>query len=95
MRSILFALFFLTAASGVVYAEDSSSGGPNPRAMAEFDDEANGGTVLSEAVGPVDRDAIEEQHEIDREMAEEDELWAIDDALMYEHARKKGWINDD
>lgn len=95
MRSLILVLFFLAAVFDTVHAYGDSSGGPNPQALAEFDNAANGGTGLSEAVGPVDRDEMQQEHRIDCDIAEDDELWGISDYLMYEHARKKGWIDED
>jgi hypothetical protein len=95
MRSLMLALFVLAASCNSIYAYGDTSGGPNPQALAEFDSAANGGTGLSEAVEPVDRDEMQEEHRMDCDIAEEDELWGIDNYLMYEHARKEGWVDED
>lgn len=96
MKILLFTFILLFIAVNSLCAE-----GNDPRhldrseALEEFDDNMNGATMLVDDIPPVDREALMEEHREDECWAMEDEMWGIGDALWCEHARKKGWFDED
>lgn len=96
MKFLVFVLLFASIAFNPLLADDDDPLHPNrSAALDEFDDNMNGATMLVDDIPPVDRDALMEEHRENEDWAMEDEMWDIDDALWYEHARKKGWLDED
>ncbi len=96
MRFLLFCLLFASIACRPLLAEDDDSLHSNrSAALDDFDDNMNGATMLVDDVAPVNREALMEEHREDEDWAMEDEMWGIDDELWHEHARKKGWLDED
>jgi len=95
MKRSLLALLLLVATSTALSADDNAQHAPNPAALEEFDDSVNGSRELVDTIPGANREALMEEHRENEAWAFDDEMDAIDDALWYEHARKKGWLDDE
>jgi hypothetical protein len=83
------------ASSQGAFAEDDTQHGPNPQALAQFDDSVNGSTQLVDDIPKANREEIMAEHKENEDWAFYDDMYGIDNELWYEHARREGWLNND
>ena len=93
-NTIVTLLFFCSNYPSGAFADDEQQSGPNPQALAAFDNSVNGSTQLVDNIPKADREAIMEEHRENEAWAFDDDMCAIDDAMWYGYARKKGWLNN-
>lgn len=77
------------------FAEDDTQHGPNPQALAQFDDSVNGSTQLVDNIPKANREEIMAEHKENEDWAFYDDMYGIDNELWYEHARREGWLSND